>query len=118
MGGRVASMVADELHRGGTAAGLLCLGYPFHPPARPDQPRTRHLETLATPTLICQGARDPFGIREEVSSCRLSECIEILWLEDGDHDFRPRKSVTGLTLQDHLKAIAAAVVVWSARIST
>jgi hypothetical protein len=118
MGGRVASMVADELHRGGTASGLLCLGYPFHPPARPDQPRTRHLETLETPTLICQGARDPFGTREEVSSCRLSDCIEILWLEDGDHEFRPRKSVTGLTVQDHLKAIADAIVAWSARIST
>jgi uncharacterized protein len=117
MGGRVASMVADELHSGRKASGLLCLGYPFHPPARPDQLRTRHLETLKTPTLICQGARDPFGTREEVFSYRLSDGIETLWLEDGDHDFKLRKSVTGLSLQDHLNTIAAAVVAWTARLS-
>lgn len=118
MGGRVASMVADELHRDGKAAGLLCLGYPFHPPGRPDRPRTRHLETLETPALICQGTRDPFGTREDVESYRLSDRIGILWLEDGDHDFSPRKSVTGLTVTDHLRTIAASVLAWTARLST
>ncbi len=61
MGGRVASMVADELHAAGSVAGLLCLGYPFHPPGRPEQLRTKHLQALATPALIVQGTRDPFG---------------------------------------------------------
>ena len=46
MGGRVASMVADKLHAGGKIAGLLCLGYPFHPVGKPDQPRTAHLADL------------------------------------------------------------------------
>ena len=55
MGGRVASMVADELHASGRIAGLLCLGYPFHPPAKPDQPRTGHLAAMRTPTLHCAG---------------------------------------------------------------
>ncbi len=118
MGGRVASMVADELHGDGKVSGLLCLGYPFHPPAKPDQLRTRHIETLKTPTLICQGTRDPFGTHEEASAYRLSDSIEILWLEDGDHDFRPRKAVTGLTTQDHLRSIAAAVAAWTARLPT
>ena len=70
MGGRVASMVADELHAAGGIAGLLCLGYPFHPPGRPEQLRTAHLAGLATPALICQGTRDPFGTREEVAGLR------------------------------------------------
>jgi uncharacterized protein len=118
MGGRVASMVADELRRGGQACGLLCLGYRFHPPGKPDRPRTRRLETHGTPTRICQGARDPFGTREEASACRLSDCIEIQWLEAGDHDFTPRMSVSGLTVQVHLRAIAEAIVVWTARFST
>ncbi|MFO1143864.1 MAG: alpha/beta family hydrolase [Amaricoccus sp.] len=113
MGGRVASMVADGLHAGGRVEGLLCLGYPFHPPGRPEQLRTAHLERLATPTLICQGTRDPFGTREEVAGYALSPAIEILWLEDGDHDLRPRKAVSGLTAGDHLKAVAARVAGWA-----
>ncbi len=51
-----------------------------------------HLEGLRTPALICQGTRDPFGTREEVAGYALSPRIEILWLEDGDHDLRPRKA--------------------------
>jgi predicted alpha/beta-hydrolase family hydrolase len=113
MGGRVASMVADELHAGGLVAGLLCLGYPFHPPGRPGQLRTGHLEGLRTPALICQGTRDPFGTRAEVAGYRLSGCIEILWLEDGDHDLRPRKAVSGLTAADHLRTVAARVAAWA-----
>lgn len=113
MGGRVASMVADELHAEGRVAGLLCLGYPFHPPGRPEQLRTRHLERLATPALICQGTRDPFGTREEVAGHALSPAIGILWLEDGDHDLRPRKAVSGLTAADHLATVAARVAAWA-----
>ncbi|MFO1140814.1 MAG: alpha/beta family hydrolase [Amaricoccus sp.] len=112
MGGRVASMVADALHAEGTVAGLLCLGYPFHPPGKPEQLRTAHLKGLATPALICQGTRDPFGTREEVARYALSPAIEILWLEDGDHDLRPRKAISGLTAGDHLKTVAARVAAW------
>ena len=61
MGGRVASLVADELHAQGRIAGLVCLGYPFHPPKKPDQLRTAHLVDLRCPALIVQGERDPFG---------------------------------------------------------
>ena len=63
MGGRVASMVADELADLGYIDGLICLGYPFHPPEKLDQVRTAHLLELRTPTLVCQGTRDPFGTR-------------------------------------------------------
>ncbi len=89
MGGRVASMVADDLFSLGKISGLLCLGYPFHPPAKPDQLRTGHLLHLKTPALIVQGTRDAFGTREEAVSFKLSAAIEFLWLEDGDHDLKP-----------------------------
>jgi predicted alpha/beta-hydrolase family hydrolase len=113
MGGRVASMAADELHDEGRIAGLLCLGYPFHPPARPAQLRTAHLETLRTPTLICQGTRDEFGTQAEVEGYALSPAIEFLWLADGDHDLKPRKTVSGFSAADHLAALAARVRQWS-----
>ncbi len=116
MGGRVASMLADELHGEGAIAGLLCIGYPFHPPGRPDQLRTGHLEALRAPALIVQGTRDPFGTREEVERYPLSDAIEFLWLADGDHDLRPRKSVTGMTAADHLATMAGAVAAWVARL--
>ncbi|MCA1369554.1 alpha/beta hydrolase [Bradyrhizobium sp. BRP14] len=114
MGGRVASMIADELLAAGKIAGLLCLGYPFHPPGKPEQLRTKHLTDLKTPTLVCQGTRDEFGTREEVSGYALSDRIEILWLEDGDHDLRPRKSISGFSAADHLQTMAEAVTRWSA----
>jgi predicted alpha/beta-hydrolase family hydrolase len=116
MGGRVASMVADELFAAGRIAGLLCLGYPFHPPAKPTQLRTAHLEGLRTPALICQGTRDEFGTRDEVAGYRLSDRIELLWLEDGDHDLKPRKSVSGFTAADHLATLAGAVKAWAAKL--
>lgn len=114
MGGRVASMVADDLFGQGAATGLLCLGYPFHPPGKPEQLRTKHLATLEAPTLICQGTRDEFGTREDVAGYTLSPAIEVLWLEDGDHDLKPRKSVSGFSAADHLKTLAQAVSDWAA----
>lgn len=113
MGGRVASMVADELHAKGAVAGLLCLGYPFHPPCKLDKPRTAHLETLKTPTLICQGTRDEFGTREEVAGYALSQQIDILWLEDGDHDLKPRRKISGFSAADHLATMAAKARSWA-----
>jgi predicted alpha/beta-hydrolase family hydrolase len=88
MGGRMASLIAEEQR----VAGLVCLGYPFHPPGKPDRLRTGHLEDIRTPTLICQGERDTFGRRDEVTGYRLSDRIELAWLPDGDHGFKPRKA--------------------------
>jgi len=108
MGGRVASMVADDLHARGEVAGLVCLGYPFHPPGKPEQLRTAHLETLTTPALICQGARDVFGTAEEVAGYALSPAIRLHWLEDGDHGFKPRKA-SGRTEAQNLAEAADAI---------
>ncbi|MGV2100315.1 alpha/beta hydrolase family protein [Rhizobium sp. 21-4511-3d] len=116
MGGRVASMVADELHAAGKIAGLLCLGYPFHPPEKPAQLRTAHLENLQTPALIVQGTRDPFGTRPEVEGYTLSKAIRILWLEDGDHDLVPRKTLSGFSAADHLQTLGREASAWAANL--
>ena len=114
MGGRVASMVADKLFDAGRIAGLICLGYPFHPPAKPAQLRTRHLVGLKTPALIVQGTRDEFGVPGEVSGYDLSDKITVHWVEDGNHDLKPRKSVTGFGQAEALRQVAATVKDWAA----
>ncbi|MFD2230941.1 alpha/beta family hydrolase [Alkalimarinus sediminis] len=97
MGGRMASLLADEVK----PSGLICLGYPFHALGKPEKPRTEHLAEIATPTLILQGVRDPMGNQERVSEYSLSEMIELFWLQDGDHDLKPRVK-SGVTHQDNM----------------
>lgn len=97
MGGRVATMIADDVG----ARAVIAFGYPFHPPKKPENLRTEHLKDLRTKTLIVQGERDPFGTPEEVAGYDLSKQIELLWLADGDHTLKPRKR-SGLTLEQHV----------------
>ncbi len=105
MGGRMASLIADQVG----AAGLICLGYPFHPPAKPDNLRIDHLQTLKTPALFCQGERDGFGKRDEIVGYDLSPTIQFHWLPDGDHGFKPRKA-SGLTEQQNRQSAVNAIV--------
>jgi predicted alpha/beta-hydrolase family hydrolase len=109
MGGRVASLIADEQFATGRIAGLACLGYPFHPPDDPQSLRTEHLETLRCPALIVQGERDPFGSRAEVEAMTLSPRIGFAWMPDGDHDLGPR-GASGFTRKGNLDAAADAIV--------
>jgi hypothetical protein len=104
MGGRMASLVADEAG----VRGLVCLGYPFHPPGRPDKLRTGHLADLRTPALICQGERDPFGTRDEVPGYALSKKIKLHWAPDGDHGLKPRKK-SGHTEKENIAAAVDAI---------
>lgn len=112
MGGRVASLVADALHGAGQIAGLVCLGYPFHPTGKPEQLRTAHLASLATPALLVQGERDPFGNRAEVEGYTLSPRIALHWAADGDHDLGPRGG-KGFTRRGNLEASADAVAAFA-----
>jgi uncharacterized protein len=102
LGGRIASLVADEIG----VAGLVCLGYPFHPPGQLNKLRVAHLERLRTPGLIVQGTRDPFGGRNEVSRYSLSKTLRVVFLEDGDHSFRPRVSSGRTESQNLARAVA------------
>ena len=109
LGGRVASLVAA---RDG-AAGLVLCGYPFHPPRRPERLRLDHWPALACPTLVVQGARDPFGTREEVAGYALPSVARLHWLEDGDHDWKPRRA-SGLTQAALIDQGAAAIAAFMA----
>jgi predicted alpha/beta-hydrolase family hydrolase len=97
MGGRMASMLLQE----SSALGCICMGYPFHPPGKPEKLRTEHLLVMNKPVLILQGERDTFGTREDIGSYNLSSQVQVSYLADGDHSFKPRKA-SGFKLDDHL----------------
>ncbi|MEM7170711.1 MAG: alpha/beta family hydrolase [Pseudomonadota bacterium] len=99
MGGRMASLLADESQ----VNGLVCLGYPFHPPGKPEKLRTEHLAELSTPALFVQGTRDALGSRDEIEGYRLAPGIRFHWAEDGDHSLKPRKA-SGFTEAGHWQA--------------
>lgn len=103
MGGRIASMVADEL---GVRA-LVCLGYPFHAPGREPGDRIAHLQAMKTPTLILHGTRDSFGSPDEIAEYCLTSSIELHWIPDGDHDFKPRASSGRTQRQNWDEAVEA-----------
>ncbi|MBB4862234.1 putative alpha/beta-hydrolase family hydrolase [Pseudomonas nitritireducens] len=104
MGGRMASLLADELG----ADALVCLGYPFYAAGKPEKPRVAHLAELKTPTLIVQGERDALGDRPTVDGYKLSSAIQLHWLVAADHDLKPLKA-SGLTHQQHLENASARI---------
>jgi len=110
MGGRIATMIADR----NSVDGVVALGYPFHPPGKPEKLRTAHLETIDTPVLVCQGQRDPFGNQDEVPGYDLASRVEVEWINDGEHSFKPRKS-SGATLESNLDHVAALIVAFIKR---
>ncbi|NLU13798.1 MAG: alpha/beta fold hydrolase [Gammaproteobacteria bacterium] len=97
MGGRIASMLADELQ----VQALVCLGYPFYPAGKTDRPRIEHLTDLRTPTLIVQGERDALGAKVIVQPYPLSTAIEFAWLAFADHDLKPLKR-SGFTHEQYM----------------
>ncbi len=114
MGGRMATLLAAE-DDPPPLAGLVCLGYPFHPPGKPDRMRTEHLEDLRLPCLIAQGERDAMGNHDEVSTYSLSESIQLHWCPDGNHDLTPRKK-SGHTQEDNWAGAMDAVAAFAVKI--
>lgn len=86
MGGRMASHLAEHE----AVTGVLCLGFPFHPPAKPENYKGEHLASVAKPLLILQGERDTFGTQEECAGFAFSEPVKVDFIPDGDHSFKPR----------------------------
>lgn len=87
MGGRMATILAAEQ---AGIDGVVCFGYPFHPPGKPDNWRIDHFPEIECPLLVVQGTRDPFGKPEEVTARQkeLGNC-QVVWLEGGNHDLQP-----------------------------
>ena len=111
MGGRMASMIAEETQ----VAGVICLGYPFHPPGKAERTRVEHLQALAREVLIVQGTRDPFGGREDVMGYALPGNIALQWIEDGEHSFIPGKK-SGRTVSQNLCCAVNAMVSFVSRL--
>ncbi|MFB9143836.1 alpha/beta family hydrolase [Vibrio artabrorum] len=97
MGGRMASHLSEV----NKVAGIACLGFPFHPPGKPEKYKGEHLAELKKPCLILQGERDTFGKREEFADFDLSDSVRVEFIPDGDHSFKPRKS-SGYTEQQNI----------------
>ncbi len=104
MGGRMASMLATEM----AVRGVVCLGYPFHPPGKPDKLRIDHFRELLAPVLILQGERDSFGKKDEVPGYGLPDNVDVVWVPDGDHDLKPRKK-SGYTHEQNLSFAVQAI---------
>ncbi|WP_062270366.1 alpha/beta family hydrolase [Endozoicomonas arenosclerae] len=107
MGGRMASLLVSEFPEV-KADGVVCLGYPFHAPGKQDKPRTGHLADFSLPLLVVQGSRDAMGDYATVQAYDLSDNIKLYWLEDGNHDLKPRVK-SGFTHEQHLVEAAEKV---------
>jgi hypothetical protein len=110
MGGRIASQVVAA---GEAADALVFLGYPLHPPGRPEALRDRHLDHVRVPMLFVQGSRDAFA-REDLLTAvleRLGDRATLHRLEDGDHSFAVRKS-SGRTTAEAEREVLEAVTGW------
>ena len=101
MGGRMASILAAQDQVSEQLKGVLAIGYPFHPQGKPEKLRTDHLPAINVPMLIEQGTRDALGGIELVSALGLPSGIQIDWLEDGNHDLKPRVK-SGYTHEQHI----------------
>ena len=106
MGGRVAAITAGT-PLDGAVAGVVCLGYPFHGPGRPEEIRLAPLQQSLLPSLIVQGERDEFGSRAEVETLDVGPRARFVWIEDGSHDFGPR-GASPATLKGNIAAAAEA----------
>lgn len=115
MGGRIASQVAAINPDG--IAGLIFLGYPLHPPGRPDKLRAEHLPEIKAPMLFCQGARDAFGTSEEIRSIikKLHLTATLYAVEGGDHSFKVPKGV-GVPQQEIYEAVLDEVAEWAGKV--
>ncbi len=116
MGGRIASQVLAQLPgtpQWARVSGLVLLGYPLHPPGKPDQLRTSHLPNLRVPVLLVQGTRDAFGTRDEIVPVfqALPTRVDIEFVEQGDHSFTVPKS-TGLSEAAVLTRVCDRVAGW------
>jgi uncharacterized protein len=111
MGGRICSLVAGDATDPVPALGLALLGYPLHPPGKPETLRIEHFKRLTMPVLFASGTRDAFGTPAELKrhAKKIRGPVTFHWVESGDHSFKPLKA-SGLTADDALRGVAEAVV--------
>lgn len=115
MGGRIASQVAAVSEE--SIDGLVFLGYPLHPPGRPDKLRSEHLPKIKAPMLFVQGSRDAFGTKEEIASIikKLKLPAELFAIEGGDHSLKVPKSA-GVSQTDIYNQVMDHIAEWAGEI--
>jgi predicted alpha/beta-hydrolase family hydrolase len=110
MGGRIASHLAAAGER---VDGLVFLGYPLHPPGKPEKARATHLSDIKVPMLFVEGTRDPFCPLETLEKLRADLVAEttVAVIDDGDHSFKVRKS-SGRSTEEAWDEAVSAVADW------
>ena len=110
MGGRIASQVAAA--GAGDLAGLVFLGYPLHPPGKPEKLRSQHLPLIKSPMLFIQGSRDTFGTEDELRPIvkKLSRAT-LHVIKGGNHSLKVPKSA-GVTQEEVYKAVQDEIARW------
>jgi len=113
MGGRIASQVAAGPESDNSFAGLVFLGYPLHPPGRPEKLRDAHLKDVHAPMLFVQGSRDAFGTPDElrtvIKSHHLPATLHVI--EGGDHSFKVPKSL-GVSQLEVYENVMDTIAAW------
>jgi len=115
-GGRMTSTAQAEEPLPGVR-GLVFLGFPLHPPGRPDDKRAEHLARVTIPMLFLQGTRDEFADLELLRPVvkRLGDRATLHLVEGGDHSFKvPKKSER--SEGDVMGELARAIVTWSLKL--
>jgi predicted alpha/beta-hydrolase family hydrolase len=114
MGGRIGSHIVSD---GTEANGLVYLGYPLHPPGKPERIRDEHLAGIRIPQLFVEGTRDPFcpldTLAEVIGRRRLK--ADVVAIQDGDHSLKVRKS-SGRSTHDAWDEAVAAIATWIERV--
>lgn len=110
MGGRIASHIVAD---GEATAGLIFLGYPLHPPGRPDRLRDAHLPAITVPMLFVEGTRDPFCPLPTLERVlrKLEADTSVVVIDDGDHSFKVRKG-SGRGTREAWEEVVDAVAGW------
>lgn len=111
MGGRIASQVAAA--GVGDLAGLVFLGYPLHPPGKPEKLRSKHLPMIKAPMLFVQGSRDVFGTADELRPIvkKLAPRATLHVIEGGDHSLKVPKSA-GATQEEVYRTVQDKIAGW------
>jgi predicted alpha/beta-hydrolase family hydrolase len=116
MGGRIASQLAAHDADDADVSGVVMLGYPLHPPGKPDRLRVAHVRAIRVPMLIVQGARDPFGTPEELRPhvASLAPLVTLHVVEGGDHSLAPPKG-SGVSADHVSSEIQDRIAAWIAQ---
>ena len=107
MGGRMCTMASSDIEDALGVAGVVCIGYPLHPPKKPEQLRVEHLPRLGVKALFISGTRDEFGTPEELASAfaLLPSPPTVQFIEGGRHELKGHDERVATLLKAWLRTV-------------